>query len=146
MKPYCNWKFKIGQRVRKTKGSSWQGCVVGFYSTFLTPEGYAVESEREPGSVQIYPASALEVCAGTGAVIRTYEDGMRDGIQKCADYLTSEAEAMLAQRDAIIQTGRFEPKGRIIPESMRYGLSYERRVLADKLLSDAEQLLKLMPK
>lgn len=34
--------------------------MVGEYSTELTPEGYAVESEREPGSVQIYPASALE--------------------------------------------------------------------------------------
>lgn len=52
--------FKLGDRVRKTKGSSWQGRVVGFYSTSLTPVGYAVESEREPGSVQIYPVSALE--------------------------------------------------------------------------------------
>lgn len=53
-------KFSIGDRVRKIKGSSWQGIVVGTYSTKLTPEGYAVESEREPGSVQIYPAAALE--------------------------------------------------------------------------------------
>lgn len=53
--------FKLGDRVRKTKGSSWQGIVVGTYSTTLTPEGYAVESEREPGSVQIYPAAALEL-------------------------------------------------------------------------------------
>lgn len=53
-------KFKLGDRVRKTKGSSWQGRVVGFYSTTLTPIGYAVESEREPGSVQIYPEAALE--------------------------------------------------------------------------------------
>lgn len=52
--------FKLGDRVRKTKGSSWHGRVVGFYSTSLTPVGYAVESEREPGSVQIYPVSALE--------------------------------------------------------------------------------------
>lgn len=51
--------FKPGDRVRKTTGSSWQGRVVGFYSTALTPVGYAVESEREPGSVQIYPESAL---------------------------------------------------------------------------------------
>ena len=27
----------------------------------LTPEGYAVESEFHPGSVQIYPAGALEL-------------------------------------------------------------------------------------
>jgi len=52
-------KFALGDRVRKTKGSSWQGRIVGFYSTELTPIGYAVESEREPGSVQIYPETAL---------------------------------------------------------------------------------------
>lgn len=52
-------KFALGQRVYKPKGSSWQGKIVGFYSTTLTPIGYAVESEREPGSVQIYPEAAL---------------------------------------------------------------------------------------
>lgn len=52
--------FKLGDRVQKRKGSSWHGTVVGFYSTALTPIGYAIESEREPGSVQIYPESALE--------------------------------------------------------------------------------------
>jgi hypothetical protein len=52
-------KFSLGDRVLKMKGSSWQGRVVGFYSTELTPIGYAVESEREPGSVQIYPETAL---------------------------------------------------------------------------------------
>jgi hypothetical protein len=55
-------KFNLGDRVTKTKGSSWTGLVVGFYSTSLTPIGYAVESENEPGSVQIYPESALEAC------------------------------------------------------------------------------------
>lgn len=30
------------------------------YQTGLTFEGYAVENEREPGSVQIYPLAALE--------------------------------------------------------------------------------------
>lgn len=52
--------FKLGDRVRKTKGSSWQGTIVGFYTTTLTPHGWCVESEREPGSVQIYPHTALE--------------------------------------------------------------------------------------
>lgn len=52
-------KFQLGDRVTKVKGSSWTGKVVGFYSTDLTPIGYAVESEREPGSVQIYPEAAL---------------------------------------------------------------------------------------
>lgn len=51
----------IGTRLRKKSGSSWQGRVVGYYSTSLTHVGYCIESEREPGSVQIYPASALEV-------------------------------------------------------------------------------------
>lgn len=53
-------KFKFGDRVTKTIGSSWTGKVCGFYHTTLTPEGYCVESENEPGSVQIYPAAALQ--------------------------------------------------------------------------------------
>jgi dihydrofolate reductase (trimethoprim resistance protein) len=53
-------KFSLGDPVRKIKGSCWSGKVVGFYSTELTPEGYAVESFTEKGSVQIYPAAALE--------------------------------------------------------------------------------------
>jgi hypothetical protein len=53
------WRFKVGDRVTKIKGSSWTGRVVGVYETSLTPIGYCVESEREPGSVQIYPESAL---------------------------------------------------------------------------------------
>lgn len=53
--------FQIGDRVEKISGSSWRGKVVGTYSTVLTPEGYAVESETETGSVQIYPAKALRL-------------------------------------------------------------------------------------
>ncbi len=52
-------KFRIGDHVRKVSGSRWQGIIVGTYSTALTPEGYAVESDTETGSVQIYPAKAL---------------------------------------------------------------------------------------
>jgi dihydrofolate reductase (trimethoprim resistance protein) len=52
--------FGLGDRVRKKSGAAWQGQVVGWYSTKLTPEGYAVESESHPGSVQIYPVAALE--------------------------------------------------------------------------------------
>lgn len=52
--------FQRGDRVRKKSGASWNGIVCGEYSTAFTPEGYAVESEREVGSVQIYPAAALE--------------------------------------------------------------------------------------
>lgn len=54
------WEFDIGDRVRKRHGSSWRGCVVGFYTSSVTTEGYCVESEWEPGSVQIYPWGALE--------------------------------------------------------------------------------------
>lgn len=52
--------FNMGDTVRKRSGSQWHGTVVGTYSTSLTPEGYAVESATESGSVQIYPAAALE--------------------------------------------------------------------------------------
>lgn len=52
--------WRIGTKLKKKSGSSWHGRVVGYYSTALTPVGYAIESEHEPGSVQIYPASALE--------------------------------------------------------------------------------------
>lgn len=52
--------FKVGDRVRKIKGSQWQGVIVGTYATELTPDGFCVESEREKGSVQLYPAYALE--------------------------------------------------------------------------------------
>lgn len=75
-------KFKCGDRVRKLgdKGQ-WHGHVVGFYSASCTPIGYAVESERETGSVQIYPESALEgldyesmMTSDEIALMRTQED------------------------------------------------------------------------
>ena len=56
----AGWRWDLGTRVRKISGSQWEGVIVGFYATDLTPEGYAVESEAHPGSVQIYPAKALE--------------------------------------------------------------------------------------
>lgn len=56
-------KFQRGDRVRKIKGSEWEGTVVGEYSTKLTPEGYCIESDAHAGSVQIYPAAALELIA-----------------------------------------------------------------------------------
>lgn len=58
---FSNPKFKLGDLVQKRTGSNWHGRIVGMYSTKLTPEGYAVESMYEVGSVQIYPASALEL-------------------------------------------------------------------------------------
>lgn len=58
--PDTHTKFNLDDQVCKTRGSKWSGKVVGWYSTALTPEGYAVESSTETGSVQIYPATALE--------------------------------------------------------------------------------------
>jgi hypothetical protein len=58
--PDTHSAFRMGDKVRKIRGSQWKGKVVGWYSTQLTKEGYAVESDTEIGSVQIYPASALE--------------------------------------------------------------------------------------
>jgi dihydrofolate reductase (trimethoprim resistance protein) len=60
MTPPEYWLYRLGDRLTKIKGSNWTGRVVGFYSTSLTPEGYAIESETERGSVQIYPVGALE--------------------------------------------------------------------------------------
>jgi dihydrofolate reductase (trimethoprim resistance protein) len=57
-------QWPLGTRVRKISGSAWRGRVVGYYSTALTPDGYCVESDYEPGSVQIYPRRALERWAG----------------------------------------------------------------------------------
>ncbi len=57
---FDHFRWPLGTRVTKTKGSQWTGKVVGFYSTNLTAEGYAVESETERGSVQIYPVGALK--------------------------------------------------------------------------------------
>ncbi len=56
--------MKVGDRVRKKKGSAWHGIIVGVYSTHMTESGFCVESEREPGSVQLYPEAALELYEG----------------------------------------------------------------------------------
>lgn len=64
--PVAGPKFHLGDVVRKKSGSAWQGAVVGTYSTSLTPEGYAVESDAHSGSVQIYPAAALELVRAAG--------------------------------------------------------------------------------
>lgn len=56
-----NGQFELGDYVRK-KGDKgqWHGRICGWYSTEITPIGYAVESAYEKHSVQIYPESALE--------------------------------------------------------------------------------------
>ena len=75
-------KFILGDHVRKIRGSAWSGQVVGTYSTKLTPEGYAVESDAHPGSVQIYPAAALELDAPPPcSTFRSNEDRLLDALQ-----------------------------------------------------------------
>lgn len=56
-----NWKFQLGDEVKKIKGSEWEGPVVGFYSDELTPRGYVVASKYHKGCKQIYPEAALEL-------------------------------------------------------------------------------------
>jgi hypothetical protein len=55
--------FRISNRVRKIPregAGDWQGIIVGAYLT-SNGIGYAVRSEREKNSVQIYPEKALEL-------------------------------------------------------------------------------------
>lgn len=51
--------FAFGALVQKKGRASWRGKIVGWYRTDITALGYAVESTFEPGSVQIYPETAL---------------------------------------------------------------------------------------
>ena len=65
--------FPLGATVQKKGRASWRGRIVGWYRTDLTALGFAVESTFEPGSVQIYPQSALTEWDGrTG----TYAEGI----------------------------------------------------------------------
>ena len=59
MTPPEGWKYAIGERVQKKKGSDWRGFVCGYYWSSLTKRGVCVESAFERGSVQIYPEHAL---------------------------------------------------------------------------------------
>ncbi len=54
-------KMKIGDIVKKKKGSQWEGTIVGHYSTSMTPIGWVVQSNHHWGSCQIYPEDALEI-------------------------------------------------------------------------------------
>lgn len=54
-------KMKVGDQVRKKKGSQWEGKIVGSYSAHLTPIGWVVQSNSHWGSCQIYPEEALEL-------------------------------------------------------------------------------------
>lgn len=99
-----NPKFKLGDLVRKTKGSQWSGVVVGTYSTELTPEGYAVESSSEKGSVQIYPAAALE---GVRAEISVPISQIA-GLQAVGEALSGNPKALAAVEQLIEEVGRLQ--------------------------------------
>jgi len=108
-------KFQIGDRVRKTKGSQWRGVIVGTYSTELTSEGYCVESDTHKGSVQIYPATALELikdvkmsperavyelrswCIGARVVLQNYLEDMPEN--KLAEARLRESHFLFASTD-----------------------------------------------
>lgn len=62
--PPAHFTYRMGAKVRKKRGSAWRGTVCGWYSTPHTPEGYAVDSAFEPGSVQVWPLAALEPWEG----------------------------------------------------------------------------------
>ncbi|MCP3412863.1 hypothetical protein NLM16_01965 [Bradyrhizobium brasilense] len=53
-------KFQMGDYAAKKGRASWRGRIVGWYRTDLTRLGYAIESYFEPGSVQIYPETAID--------------------------------------------------------------------------------------
>jgi hypothetical protein len=94
-------KFNLGDTVRKVSGSQWKGTVVGTYSTELTPEGYAVESSTEKGSVQIYPAKALElVASAVDEAMQRLTDVQQEMEQEPVAWIYTDAKG----RDAIIVT------------------------------------------
>lgn len=89
-------KWTLGARLRKKKGSAWHGKVVGFYSTELTPIGYAIESAFEPGSVQIYPENALEEWAPAE---RAQSDKIADGARAIDDVFAKRIAIYRAKQD-----------------------------------------------
>jgi len=80
--------FKLGDFVQKKSGSSWRGKVVGFYATDMTPRGYCVESTNEPGSVQIYPETALVEWKPE----LSHPSAIREAVEGCADMAVVSGE------------------------------------------------------
>ena len=101
-------KFRRGDLVRKVGGAAWQGRVVGEYSTDLTAEGYAVESEVHRGSVQIYPAKALELSRPLDIGVAVAESDPKSVRLTHADIAKALASAGLKPED-------YREDGEILP-------------------------------
>lgn len=54
--------FPLGTPVRKVSGPEWQGVVVGYYSSTLTPEGLVIEctAPGARGQVHVEPAKRMK--------------------------------------------------------------------------------------
>jgi hypothetical protein len=75
-------KFKKGDFVRKTRGSWWEGRVVGFYGTAENPDGVAVQLDKPNGPVQIYPAAAMELMPSPSDHVRVTDSFGNDLIER----------------------------------------------------------------
>lgn len=128
-------KFSLGDRVRKKSGSSWHGYVVGFYDTDLTAIGYAIESERETGSVQIYPESALEPYSGPPQP--TPSDGERgavvDDVRSTLAWLRHQAGSIMEITAGCSLTHGDDGGGLEMANSMASDIMVNIDMLADRL-------------
>lgn len=113
--------FAKGDRVTKRSGSSWTGRVVGYYTTDLTPDGICVESENEPGSVQIYPAKAL-VAVEADRRARTFspteiDQAVEAELADAATFLLDRLDE--AERDMADDDFGREYSGHVVPAAAR---------------------------
>jgi len=124
MTPPPGARWRMGDYLRKVRGSLWRGRVVGFYSTENTPVGYAIESAREPGSVQVWPEAALEpgdplddpgwiVGNGNGTAWRAWRSGLPEWVTYREDATRysrrEDAEAVHAEDEDSWQVVWFDP-------------------------------------
>ena len=104
-------KFFWHNRVRKKKGSWWEGIVVGWYKTQATTIGYCVQLDIPQGPVQIYPEDALAICPSPE---RTFPISKEDIISQNWPYratnFQAQADVMQRSMDKALITGeRIDP-------------------------------------
>lgn len=140
-------KFKLGDEVRKTKGSQWHGTVVGTYSTTLTPEGYAVESMTEKGSVQIYPVTALELCRqeAQGGQVLDEEDPMWQELEAFRkrhwQHWNAAENLLIAHLVARMQTATPKPQAEPAPSAAAKGWPNVESAMEDPLFQRARAIM-----